>query len=127
MRRAVVVMTRAGWLLVRLVLVLAGLRVSLAVVGLWPTAAGLAAASLGWGLSQWQRLERWLDARERRLLAVDASLVRYVANSPGPGGAVQDGEHVEFARALAAVSARYLAHCEDQADEHATASGEGWR
>ena len=41
----------------------------------------------------------------------------------GPGRVDEAGEHVAFARALVAVSARYLAHCEDQADEHVDEPG----
>jgi hypothetical protein len=37
----------------------------------------------------------------------------------GAGRVDQGGEHVAFARALVAVSARYLAHCQDQADQDA--------
>jgi hypothetical protein len=114
-----------GRLVVRPLLFLAAARLGAGLVGQWVTAAVAGALLLGWGLSRWQRLERWLDARERRLVAVDAYLARYVAKSSGPG---QDeaGEHVAFARALAAVSARYLDLCEDQADTHAT-SREAWR
>jgi hypothetical protein len=91
---------------------------ALAVVGVWPTAAGLAAVSVVWGLCCWQRLEHRLDARERRLLAVHAYLVKYLAKPPGPDRRAVQADHVAFARALAAVSTCYLAHCEDQADDH---------
>ena len=41
----------------------------------------------------------------------------------GPGPVDEAGEHVAFARALVAVSARYLAHCEDQADDGTRRAG----
>jgi hypothetical protein len=119
---------RTAWLVVRVLAGFGVVRWALAVVGVWPTAAGLAAVSVVWGLCCWQRLERRLDARERRLLAVHAYLVKYLAKPPGPGGrAAQGDEHVAFARAPAAVSARYLAHCEDQAVEQQIRTGEAWR
>jgi hypothetical protein len=96
----------------RLVLVLAGLRVSVAVVGEWVTAAGLAAVILVRGLAAWAVLEQRLD-RPRGGSA-------YARRGDGAVG------HVAFARALVAVSERYLDLCEDQADEHRR-SGEGWR
>ena len=115
MRRAATLTGRSACRAVRLVLVLAGVRVSVAVVGEWVAAAGLAAVILVWGLGRWVVLEQRLDeARAGRTAAVTGLR---------GGGAVG---HVAFARALLAVSARYLELCEDQADEH-TRSGEGWR
>src|SRR5262245_17130114 len=116
MRRAAALMSRAARRVMRLVLVLAGLRVCVAVVGEWVTAAGLSAAILVWGLSRWVVLEQRLDgARTRRAPGL----------ATGPRGDRPVG-HVAFARALVAVSERYLDLCEDQAHEH-TRSGEGWR
>jgi hypothetical protein len=113
MRRATAVMVRASRRALRLVLMLAGLRLAVAVLGEWVTAAGLAALILVWGMSRWVVLEQRLDRARAR----------------GPATAMRgDGAvgHVAFARALVAVSERYLDLCEDQADEHAR-SGEGWR
>jgi hypothetical protein len=105
-----------GWAalrVVRLVLVLAGLRVCVAVVGEWVTAAGLSASILVWGMSKWVVLEQRLDRARGGGLATPPRDDR-------PAG------HVAFARALVTVSERYLELCEDQADER-TPSGEGWR
>jgi hypothetical protein len=99
--------------LVRPVLLLAGLRLSVAVVGEWVTAAGLSAVILVRGLAAWTVLEQRLD-RARRGWATSPR------RADGPVG------HVAFARALVAVSERYLDLCEDQADEH-TRRGEAWR
>jgi len=107
-------MRRTTWRVVRLALVLMGVRLSVAVVGEWVTAAGLAAVILVRGLASWVVLEQRLDARDGRTGAVSGS------RSDGVAG------HVAFARALVAVSAHYLDMCEDQADEH-TRSREGWR
>jgi hypothetical protein len=125
--RSLRLVARTAWLVVRVLAGFGAVRLALAVVGVWPTAAGLAAVSVVWGLCCWQRLERRPDARERRLLAVHAYLVKYLAKPPRPGGRAVQADHVAFARALAAVSARYLAHCEDQADEQQTRTGEAWR
>ena len=116
MRRAAALMGRAACRVVRLVLVLAGVRVSVAVVGEWVTAAGVAAVILVWGLGRWVVLEQRLDGAR-------AGQGRGWRRAPRGDGAVG---HVAFARALVAVSERYLELCEDQADEHAR-SGEGWR
>jgi len=98
----------------RLVLALLGMRLSVAVVGEWVTAAGVAAVILVRGLGQWMVLEQCLDERAGRTASVNGS------RGDGASG------HVAFARALVAVSAHYLDMCEDQADEH-TRTGEGWR
>lgn len=113
MRRATVWIRRAARRVVRLVLVLAGLRLSVAVVGEWVTAAGLSASILVWGMSKWVVLEQRLDRARGGGLATPPRDDRSVG-------------HVAFARALVTVSERYLELCEDQADEHAR-SGEGWR
>ena len=118
-RRLAALMSRAARRAVRLVVVLACVRVSVAVVGEWVTAAGLSAVILVRGLASWVVLEQRLDG-DRRANADRCSTAPWGARVVG---------HVAFARALVAVSARYLAACEDQADEHDTwgASGEGWR
>jgi hypothetical protein len=118
---------RGAWLIVRVLVAVGVVRRAVTFVGVWPTAAGLAAGLVVWGLGRWQRLERHLDARERRPVGIDAYLAKYVAKSPSLGGrGVEGDEHVEFARALAVVSARYLARCEDQANDRPM-SGEGWQ
>ena len=106
--------------LVRPVLALALLRVGVEVVGQWVTAAVAGPLVLVWVLARWAAIERRLDHHAR-----SATRPAVVVGHAPPGGAV---EHVAFARALVAVSARYLRACEDQADDHSTsASGEGWR
>ena len=116
-RRATALIGGAARRVVRLVLVLAGLRVSVAVVGEWVTAAGLSASILVWGMSKWVVLEQRLDG-------VRASRVRGPATRARADRPVG---HVAFARALVTVSERYLDLCEDQADEQQTRNGEGWR
>ena len=116
-RRATASLVWAARRVARLVVVLAGLWVSVAVVGEWVTAAGLAAVILVRGLAAWVVLEQRLDG----------------ARSPDRGGLATARRdhgavgHVAFARALVAVSERYLELCEDQADEHGPTIGEGWR
>ena len=117
MRRATTLMARAAGRVVRLGVVLAVLWVSAGVVGEWVTAAGLAALILVRGLAAWVVLEQRLDGHR-------ASRTGGLAASPMGDRAVG---HVAFARALVAVSERYLELCEDQADEHARTSGVGWR
>jgi hypothetical protein len=116
----VAVVWRLARRLVRLVVALVVVRVAVEVVGQTVTAAVLAPVVLVWGLGRWAAMERRLDQRAR---------VTPLVVPPGHGRVDQVGEHVAFARALVAVSARYLAACEDQADEHDTwgASREGWR
>jgi len=106
--------------LVRLVLALVVVRVAVEVVGQTVTAAVLAPVILVWGLGRWAAMERRLDQHHHQT----TPLAR-----PGHGRVDQGGEHVAFARALVAVSARYLAACEDQADAHNGwgSSREGWR
>ena len=108
-------------LLARPVLFVAGLHLGAGLVGQWVTAAVAGPLVLGWVLARWAAVERRLDQHAHGVAR------RVVVGPRGPGrdGA---GEHVAFARALVAVSARYLAHCEDQADEQmGDASREGWR
>jgi hypothetical protein len=110
---------RVARTLLRPLLFLAGLRLGSALVGQWLTAAVAGPLVLGWVLARWAAVERRLDAHTR------PTPTPVVVGPRGPG---QDGagEHVAFARALVAVSARYLAHCQHQADAQAT-SREGWR
>jgi hypothetical protein len=116
-RRLAALMGRVARRVVRLMVVLACVRVSVAVVGEWVTAAGLSAVILVRGLASWVVLEQRLDG------ARHPKVGRY---STAPRGARVVG-HVAFARALVAVSERYLDLCEDQADEHGQTRGEGWR
>ena len=116
-RRLAALMGRAARWVVRLVVVLACVRVSVAVVGEWVTAAGLSAVILVRGLASWVVLEQRLDGARRANAG---------SFSTAPRGARVVG-HVAFARALVAVSERYLDLCEDQADEHGQTRGEGWR
>src|SRR5262245_45637719 len=116
-RRATALMVWAGRRVAGLVGVLAGLWVALAVVGEWVTAAGLSAVILVRGLASWVVLEQRLDS------ARHPNASRF---SSAPRGAGVVG-HVAFARALVAVSERYLDLCEDQADEHGQTRGEAWR
>src|SRR5262245_5092708 len=113
MRRATAVMVRASRRALRLGLMLAGLRLAVALLGEWVTDAGLAALILVWGMSRWVVLEQRLDGARAR------------GPATGLRGEASVG-HVAFARALVAVSERYLDMCEDQADEHSP-GGEGWR
>jgi hypothetical protein len=111
---------RVVGLLVRPVLALVGLRVGVEVVGQWVTAAVAGPLVLVWVLARWAAIERRLDSHLRRATRPAA----VIGHAP-PTDSV---EHLAFARALVAVSARYLELCEDQADDHPTsASGEGWR
>jgi hypothetical protein len=114
MRRATALIGRTARRMVRLLLVLAGLRVCVAVVGEWVSAAGLSASILVWGMSKWVVLEQRLDGPRGGGLATPPRGDRPVG-------------HVAFARALVTVSERYLELCEDQADEHTRTTGEGWR
>jgi hypothetical protein len=116
MRRATVLTGGTVRRMVRLLVVLAALRISVAVVGEWVTAAGLSASILVWGMSKWVVLEQRLDGARAR----DGGL----ATAPRDDRPVG---HVAFARALVTVSERYLELCEDQADEHTRTSGEVWR
>jgi uncharacterized membrane protein YqgA involved in biofilm formation len=112
------VVVRVARRLVGPVLGLVALRVGVAVVGQWVTAVVAGPLVLGWVLARWAAIERRLDRHGRSATRPPA----VIGHAP-PAGSV---EHVAFARALVAVSARYLALCEDQADDHVT-SGEGWR
>jgi hypothetical protein len=106
--------------LVRFVLALAAVRLAAGVAGELVVAAVLGPAFLLWGLGRWAALERRLDNPP-------APTSQAVVVVPvGAGRVDQGGEHVAFARALVAVSARYLAHCQDQADQDAM-TREGWR
>jgi hypothetical protein len=104
-------------LLVRVVVALAALWWAVGVVGELVVSAVLGPALVVWGVARWAALERRLDNHP-----APASRAVVVA---GGRRVDQGGEHVAFARALVAVSARYLAHCEDQADTHTRM--EGWR
>ena len=89
--------------LVRLVLVAFGVRFLL---GPWPAAVLLAAGCLWWGLRAW---DRWESRSTRRRALVAEVITRTHRRRPEPG-------HVNFARALAAVAAEYLARCEQEAN-----------
>jgi hypothetical protein len=108
-----------AWRLLCLFLVLAALRVAVGVVGEVVVSAVLGPAVVVWGLGRWAALERRLDNGP-------APATQAVVVPVGAGRMDQGGEHVAFARALVAVSARYLAHCEDTADLDAV-TREGWR
>jgi hypothetical protein len=116
-RRAAASVVRVGRRVARLGVVLAGLAVAVAVVGEWVTAAGLAAVILVRGLAAWVVLEQRLDGVRH----TDTAGLAPARRGHGAVG------HVAFARALVAVSERYLELCEDQADEHGRTSGERWR
>ena len=118
LRAAVVWLARR---LVRLVVALVAVRVAVGVAGELVVAATLGPAVVVWGLGRWAALERRLDHRPTPAPAPHAVVVPV-----GAGRVDQGGEHVAFARALVAVSARYLAHCQDQADQDAM-TREGWR
>ena len=112
----------AGWLAQRLGRLLASVvavRWAVEVVGELVVSVVLASVILVWGLGRWAALERRLDRRPGRVRGP-------VVVARGPGRVDEAGEHVAFARGLVAVSARYLAHCEEQADED-MATREGWR
>jgi hypothetical protein len=89
---------------VRLVLVAFGVRFLL---GPWPAAALLAAGCLWWGLRAW---DSWESRSTRRRALVAEVIPRTYRHRPHPG-------HVNFARALAAVAAEYLARCEQEANQ----------
>jgi hypothetical protein len=116
LRTAVVGLARR---LVPLVVALVAVRATVGVVGELVVAAVLGPAVVVWGVGRWAALERRLDHRPAR--AAGAVVVPMRARRVVDQG----GEHVGFARALVAVSARYLAHCEDQADTQTRM--EGWR
>ena len=78
------------------------------VLGVWLSSVVLTGWALCAGLGAWARLEDRLDRRSRaRVPDVIYPRDRAVA---GP-------EHVAFARGLAAVSAAYLDHCEQEASK----------
>jgi hypothetical protein len=85
---------------VRLVLVAFGVRF---LVGPWPAAVLLAAGAMWWGLRAWHR---WESGPGRALVP------HVVTHRSGPSRG-----HVDFARALAAVAAEYLARCEQEANQ----------
>ena len=85
-------------------------RWAVEVVGELVVSVVLASGILVWGLGRWAALERRLDRHPGPAHGP-------VVVARGPGRVDEAGEHVAFARALVAVSARYLAHCEVQADE----------
>ena len=101
----------------RLVLALVAMRVAVEVVGELVVSAALGPAVLVWGLGRWAALERRLDSSRGH--------ARPVVLRGGAGRVDQAGQHVAFARALVAVSARYLEHCQDQTDDHATTGRDG--
>jgi hypothetical protein len=106
--------------LVRLVVALVAVRLAVGMVGELVVSAVLGPAVVMWGVGRWAALERRLDHRP-------TPATRAVAVVPvGAGRVDQGGEHVAFARALVAVSARYLAHCKDQADQDVM-TREGWQ
>jgi hypothetical protein len=79
------------------------------VLGVWLSSIVLTGWALWAGVAGWSRLEKRLDRRERAV----APYVIYPALIGRPGA-----EHVAFARGLAAVSAAYLAHCEEETNRH---------
>ena len=101
-----------------LVVSLVALRWVAGMAGEVAVAAVLGPAVVVWGVGRWAALERRLDNRP-----VPS---RAVVVPRRPRRVDEGGEHVAFARALVAVSARYLAHCQDEADQDAAAR-EGWR
>ena len=105
--------------LVRLVVALVAVRVAVGAAGELVVSAVLGPAIVVWGVGRWAALERRLDHRPAPVPVSRAVVVAGGGRRVGEGG-----EHVAFARALVAVSARYLAHCEDQAD---TTRMEGWQ
>jgi hypothetical protein len=88
---------------VRLVLVVLGVRF---VLGAWPAAVVVAAGGLWWGLRAWHR---WESGPGRPRVLVPEIVTHRRRPRPNPG-------HVDFARALAAVTAEYLARCEQEAE-----------
>lgn len=79
------------------------------VLGVWLSSVVLTGWGLCAGLGAWSRLEDRLDRRSRaRVPAV---------TDPPRRRAVGGPEHVAFARGLAAVSAAYLDHCEQEASK----------
>jgi hypothetical protein len=71
-------------------------------LGSWPTAG-----CLWWGLHAW---DRWETRAGRRRALVPEVISRTYRRRPHP-------RHVNFARALAAVAAEYLARCEQEANQ----------
>jgi hypothetical protein len=80
------------------------------VLGVWLSSIVLTGWALGAGLVAWSRLEKRLDRRER---AVVPDVIHPPVHIARTGA-----EHVAFARGLAAVSAAYLAHCEEETNRH---------
>jgi hypothetical protein len=80
------------------------------VLGVWLSSIVLTGWGLCAGLVAWSRLEKRLDRRSR-------ALVPDAIHPPAP--IARPGvEHVAFARGLAAVSAAYLTHCEQETKRH---------
>jgi hypothetical protein len=92
--------------LVVVVLVAAAVR---NVLGVWLGSVVLTGWGLCAGLRAWSRLEDRLDRRSR------ARVPEVIDHRPRRR-AVSGPEHVAFARGLAAVSAAYLDHCEQEAN-----------
>ena len=92
---------------VALVLVVRGL------LGVWAAAVLVALAALVGLIAGWAAVEARVFDRPRPAPPV---LVPDVIR-PRPTTAVTGSEHVAFARGLAAVSAAYLTHCEQEASE----------
>jgi hypothetical protein len=82
---------------------LAAMRV---VAGVWVTAVLVAAASLVGLLAGWAAIEARVFPRSHTTVTAQF----------GPRRAGRS-DHVAFARALAAVAAAYLAHCEEEEQE----------
>ena len=94
---------------VALVLVVRGL------LGVWAAAVLVALAALVGLIAGWAAVEARVFDRPRPCPA-PPGLVPDVIH-PRPTTAVTGSEHVAFARGLAAVSAAYLTHCEQEASQ----------
>jgi hypothetical protein len=110
--RVLGVLARVGRLLVRPAVFVVGVRLGHDVVGHWVTAAVAAPVLLVWLLWGWVVWERRLDGPP----APGGAPVPVTAPAP-PRPEDQPGEHLAFAQALMAVSARYLAFCQDQTSD----------
>jgi hypothetical protein len=113
-RQLVSVAGSAAWRLARLGAALGVVGFGIDLAGPWPTAMLTAAVLVVWGLVWWAAWERRFNCRGLSGRPVERT---HESGGPEPGEGV--GQHVAFARALVAVSARYLALCEDQTETSA--------